>query len=220
MAAQTWTEPLAPSSSAPGPLGPVRDDAGARGSLEVLARRAAASDRGAAEALARALGPVLLGVLRALVGRANPEIEDMLQESMLAVTQSIDRFRGECTVRQYASKIAVRVVLASRKRARALRRSGEMVELSDDLAGGSLPTVELAAKRRRVAFRSLLDDLPDAQAEALVLRNVLGYSIEEIAGAAQVPVNTVRSRLRLAKEAVRARVAGDPALAEALEVEP
>jgi RNA polymerase sigma-70 factor (ECF subfamily) len=59
-----------------------------------------------------------------------------------------------------------------------------------------------------------LEDLPEEQAEALTLRVVMGWSLEEVARASGAPVNTVRSRVRLAKEALRARIDAQPALAE------
>ena len=46
---------------------------------------------------------------------------------------------------------------------------------------------------------------------------MLGWSLKEIAAATDTPLNTVRSRMRLAKEALRKRVATDPALAAALD---
>ena len=74
------------------------------------------------------------------------------------------------------------------------------------------------APRRRALLRALLDELPEAQAETLVLRIMLGFSMAETAEATSVPLNTVRSRLRLAKEALRSRIEQDPCLAEMLEV--
>ena len=65
----------------------------------------------------------------------------------------------------------------------------------------------------------MLADLPSAQAEALVLRSVLGYSFEELAAATGSPVNTVRSRIRLAKEALRRRIETDARFFELLEPE-
>jgi DNA-directed RNA polymerase specialized sigma24 family protein len=41
--------------------------------------------------------------------------------------------------------------------------------------------------------------------------------MEEVAKMTGVPLNTVYSRLRLAKDALRSRVARDPVLAEMLE---
>jgi RNA polymerase sigma-70 factor (ECF subfamily) len=42
----------------------------------------------------------------------------------------------------------------------------------------------------------------------------LGYSVEEIARATSTPPETVRSRLRLAKNTLRQRIVTEPALAE------
>ena len=46
---------------------------------------------------------------------------------------------------------------------------------------------------------------------------MIGWSLAEMAEATGAPLNTVRSRLRLGKEALRRRIEGDPALAEELE---
>jgi RNA polymerase sigma-70 factor (ECF subfamily) len=75
------------------------------------------------------------------------------------------------------------------------------------------PSESAAAARRREAMRSLLDQLPLEQAETLTLRVVLGMSLGEVAEATGAPVNTVRSRVRLAREALRKRIEGDPAIA-------
>ena len=77
---------------------------------------------------------------------------------------------------------------------------------------------DTVAGRRRELVRRLLDELPDVIAEALALHFILGYTVEEIAAAASVPVNTVWSRLRLGKRALRRKLSGDAQLAEMLEV--
>jgi RNA polymerase sigma-70 factor (ECF subfamily) len=69
-------------------------------------------------------------------------------------------------------------------------------------------------------MRTLLREIPDTQAETIVLRMALGHSIEEISGITSAPVNTVRSRLRLAKEALRNRIEADPRWAELWDEEP
>jgi len=67
--------------------------------------------------------------------------------------------------------------------------------------------------------RGLIQTLPEEQAETLALRVVLGFSLEEVAEATGVPLNTVRSRVRLAKTALKKRIEADPKLLAALEVE-
>jgi RNA polymerase sigma-70 factor (ECF subfamily) len=49
------------------------------------------------------------------------------------------------------------------------------------------------------------------------MKVVLGYSLEEIAQATGVPVNTVRSRMLTAKETMRQRIERDPRLADLAE---
>ncbi|MEQ9325210.1 MAG: sigma factor-like helix-turn-helix DNA-binding protein, partial [Polyangiaceae bacterium] len=68
-------------------------------------------------------------------------------------------------------------------------------------------------------LRELLEDLTSGLRETLALRVVLGCSLAEIAESTEVPLNTVRSRLRLAKEAMRRRIEADPALARALDID-
>ncbi|NCQ61841.1 MAG: RNA polymerase subunit sigma, partial [Myxococcales bacterium] len=70
---------------------------------------------------------------------------------------------------------------------------------------------------RREAVRALLGALPDVQAEALALRICLGLSLEQVAAATDTPQNTVRSRLRLARQALLRRVESDPALCALVE---
>ena len=67
-------------------------------------------------------------------------------------------------------------------------------------------------RRRRAFVRRMFDLLPEAQGQVLALRFLLGYSLEETALAVGAPVNTVRSRIRLAKEAMRVHLAADPLL--------
>ena len=67
-------------------------------------------------------------------------------------------------------------------------------------------------------MQSLLEEIPQEQAEALAMRTMLGWSLEEIVEASGAPLNTVRSRLR-AKEALRRKIEADPALADELGVE-
>lgn len=151
------------------------------------------------------------------------DVDDALQESLLAFIDALPAYRGETNIRRYALRIGIRTALAARRRDRA--RKGmldEHVEASEPLvAPVSTPTDEVAALRQREVFRALLDELPEAQAEALAMRVVFEYSLEEIASVTGAPVNTIRSRVRLARDAIRSRIEADPALGQLfLEVEP
>lgn len=51
----------------------------------------------------------------------------------------------------------------------------------------------------------------------MVLHCVAGLTVEEISEAERCPAETVRSRLRLAKAALRERIMADPSMGDLLE---
>lgn len=167
----------------------------------------------AARTLLRAVTPGLLRVVRGILGTSHPEVPDVCQEATVAFLQALPEFRGQSTVTHFACRIAVFSAMNARRRARLHRQLA--TTSSEDLPSGSLnPAEEAAAERRRQAVRQLLDELPPAQGEVLALHVMLGYTVQETASAVAAPLDTVRSRLRRALSALRARVGGDSALLE------
>lgn len=185
--------------------------------LADLLATARAGDRTAMRRLLGLLGPRLLRVVRGVLGPAHPELEDVLQDATVLVVRALADFRGEGQVEGYAVRITLRAAIAARKKykARIARIDEPTIEPEDDAPA---PSDEVLAKKRRALLRSLLDELPEAQAEALVLRSVLGHSLEETASVAGVPPNTIRSRMRLARDTLRRRIEADPVLLESLEI--
>jgi len=190
--------------------------------LRGLARLAANGDVRALRTLLVELGPSLLRSCRAILGASNPEVEDALQESMAALVSALPSFRGECTVRHFASRVAIQTALRARRRMR-LRAKYVAVTADDelgDIASPELSPVEQSeAARRRTALRELLTELPEIHSEVLALHIVLGFTIEETAAALSVPVNTVRSRLRRALSSLRDSVQADPSVLGVLGAE-
>jgi RNA polymerase sigma factor (sigma-70 family) len=188
--------------------------------LAALTERVRAGDDQALTRLLQLLAPTLLRGVRAILGAVDADIEDVMQESLVALIAALPAFRGEGNLASYAQRIAVRAALLSRRRVRrqALRLSELEHAAPHAVNMVPLPVEEAMATRRKDLLRSLLDELPEVQAETLALRVVLGYSLGEVAEATGAPVNTVRSRLRLATEALRRRIEGDEGLSRELEV--
>jgi RNA polymerase sigma-70 factor (ECF subfamily) len=154
------------------------------------------------------------------MGSAHPDLDDVVQQGLIALIQALPSFRGECPAEYYASRIAVRAAVAARRGATARgARMNSGVDADSIVDEGGGPNEAHAATRRRELIRELLDQLPAEQGETLALRFGLGWTLEEVARATGAPVNTVRSRLRLAKQALRKRIEENPALGEELEVE-
>jgi RNA polymerase sigma-70 factor (ECF subfamily) len=191
--------------------------------LRALAAAASAGDREAQRTLLVAIGPSLLRVVRGALGNAHPDIEDTLQDAMVAVHLALPGFRGECTTLHFACRIAVQTAMNARRKAGYRSRhtpSAPPLDLVDLARDDRSPAQLVEAARRREALRQLLGDLPAVQAEVLALHTLLGYTVEETAAATQVPVNTVRSRLRNALARLRERVQGNLLLRDTSEEEP
>jgi RNA polymerase sigma-70 factor (ECF subfamily) len=187
-----------------------------------LAREVAAGSSAAIDPLLKAVAPHVLRVVRAVLGSAHAETEDIVQESLLGFLRALRAFRGESSVTHFAARIAFRHALEARRRARSVGGwLSQYQSLSSlDAPRALSPSEVLAMDRRRAILFDLLEELPKAQAEALLLRAVVGLSVSEIAADAGCPEETIRSRLRLAKNALRSRIDGDVRLRESLEDEP
>lgn len=183
-----------------------------------LARLAAAGDKIATSKLLKILAPRLSRVVRAVLGAQHADVDDAFQLALIGFVQALPAFRGECDPAGYATTIAVRTALATRRRARTLQTRQETNEQGAIAFSGPSPRDEAESTRRKEALRELLVNLAPEQGETLAMRVVLGWSLGEIASHTNAPLNTVRSRLRLAKEALKKRIEADPSLLEMLEV--
>ncbi|HUE39758.1 MAG TPA: sigma-70 family RNA polymerase sigma factor, partial [Candidatus Binatia bacterium] len=143
-----------------------------------------------------------------------PDVDDAAQLALIGLIQALPSFRGECDPANFAARIAMRTAAGARRRANA---RGSHRDDSADLDAVEALHDELLASERRSLIRTLLDQLPEEQAEALGLRTILGWSLKEIATTTGAPLNTVRSRLRAAKETLRQRIAENRVVAEVVD---
>jgi RNA polymerase sigma factor (sigma-70 family) len=162
-----------------------------------------------------------LRVVRKVLGRSHADVDDVAQDAVIAFLHALSTFRGECSVVHFATRISLLTALAARRRLRLRNKWSEpnghpIEDLADEEMRSPLATT--FAARRRALVHQLLDELPDVIAESLAMHFVLGCTVEEIALAISVSPNTVWSRLRLGKRALRRRLQGDARLAEMLEV--
>ncbi|MBI2324679.1 MAG: sigma-70 family RNA polymerase sigma factor [Chloroflexi bacterium] len=172
-----------------------------------LLRRARAGDGRAFEDLARqAEAGLYRHVLRIVGGEA--EAEDVVQDALLSAWRSLASFQGG-SFRAWVFRIATN---RSIDLIRARRRRGELpleppeddeVEWAEPIAPGPDP-VELASQAEALAaVEDALRGVPAEQRAALLLRDVEGFSYEEIAQITAVEVGTVKSRIHRARTAVR-----------------
>jgi RNA polymerase sigma-70 factor (ECF subfamily) len=188
--------------------------------LSDLARAAAAGDPHAIRDLVHQVAPAMLRAIRKVLGPFATDLEDVAQEATHGFVQALATFRGGCTVMHFACRVAVLSALAWRRRAGlAAQWTADVPSAIDQSkAAQPSPVEEVVAARRREALAMLLEELPPAQAEVLVLHCAFGFTVDEIAASAGRPGETIRSRLRLAKQTLRHRIDANADLAEILKV--
>ena len=173
--------------------------AAADAALNDSARAALAGDQIALRDFLRAVAPTVRRICRGIMGREHSELEDAIQDCLVDVARALPQFRFESSVTHYVTKIVMRRAIASRQRARD--RSKQQAALDPNTL--PMASVDAMPDARANLVRSLLEELNEAQATALLLRVMLGHSIEEIASITGVSVNTVKTRLRLGKNQLR-----------------
>jgi RNA polymerase sigma-70 factor (ECF subfamily) len=178
--------------------------------LAEVARAAALGDPDAAATLILRLGGGILRIVRKVLGPSHPDVDDVAQEAVIAVLAAMQRFRGESSVAHFAHRVALHAALGARRKLNARMRAAQRQALPlDDVADPRCdPHGEVLMRQRRVAVLALLDELSPPVADALAQHFMLGYSVEEIAGASGLSQHTVWSRLRLGKQALRRRLHG------------
>ena len=162
-----------------------------------------------------------------IVGSAQ-DAEDLVQETLLAAWRGLEQFEGRATVRAWLYRIATNRSLdalrASRRRPEAVQRMTEMPEptrygepvwlepyadvliegIPDEAPG---PEARYEAKEAiALAFVVGLQLLPPEQRAVLVLRDVLGFRVGEVAEMLDTTESSVHSALRRARAAFESRL--------------
>lgn len=190
----------------PQPLSPAASQGAVSLELETV-RRAASGDPRAQAWLCRRVLPRVRKVARSLV-RHTADADDAAQLSLIEILRSARTFRGDAALESWAGRIAARTALRFVKRER--RKTEAVVDTAQQLAAPMHDNDLADALPRNVAH--YLDQLPEAQRTALVLRHALGYSLDEVAAIEEVSPNTIKGRLRLGTAALRKLVRRDQTL--------
>lgn len=168
------------------------------------AREASALPSTLADADARLLGGLYrahgAAIFRALRrwGVSDAKVDDALQETFLIASRKLGQFEGRSTHSTWLFGIALRV-------ARGVRRAREHQELdAEPLDSESLLDEKADARRAALRLDALLRTLDDDQREVFVLAEFEERTAPEIAEITGAKLNTVYSRLRLARRAVQA----------------
>ena len=172
-------------------------------------------DERIARELYRRLLPAVESALYRVLGRREHDHEDLVQTSFeqIILTLAQRRYAQACSLNTWASTIAAHVALKS-LRSRYRQRNVFDARLgADDLAelasGGDDVERTVGERRELERLRLRLSELPAAQAEAVVLHDLMGHPLAEIAAITGASVAAAQSRLVRGRKELLARMEAD-----------
>jgi RNA polymerase sigma-70 factor (ECF subfamily) len=185
-----------PGAASPAPAGEPR--------LIDLARR---GDRSALSALLRDLQDPWYRLSLSML-RDPDQAAEAVQETGLRFLKQVAGFRGDSQLRTWSLGIAINVVREiKRRRARAAPGGDGATRQAESVSDGK-PSAHARtdAAEQRAALRAVLDDLPDRQREAVVLRFFEDLSVDETARVMGCAEGTVKATVHQAVRSLRKRL--------------
>lgn len=167
------------------------------------ARRVATGSVPDFDALYRACFPSIWKTLGRL-GVPSAQLDDVAQEVFLLIHRKLGELRDPARVRAWTTAFAVRAASDVR---RQLRRRGTSEELSETLVAVSEADAGLTRREGLELLQQVLSKLSDELREVFVLVELEELSGPEVADALGLNLNTVYSRLRLARVAFNEEIA-------------
>jgi RNA polymerase sigma-70 factor (ECF subfamily) len=170
-----------------------------------LVRRAQAGDTAAFEELLRTHQQRVFAVVSSIL-RRREDVEDVAQQVFVKAYLFLKRFDLRSAFGTWLYKISVNECwdYLRKKRVRRLVYEADLSEeqlrqmdAAPELAGGAGRPKEDSAKRveQREILERLLDELDEKDRAMLVMKEVQGFSVEEIGEILDLNVNTVKVRL-------------------------
>ena len=193
---------MAPRRSVSRPLRAAPAPAYERLSDPILVTRAKAGDRLALDELCARHAPRVERLARHLL-RDPEDARDAAQEALAKLVVRLQQFRGESQFSTWLHRLVVNTCrdVAERQRTRTHE------PLADDLHTFEHdPAHEAGIAELRRELRDSLAAISPEQARVIVLKDAMGYSFEEIAEAAGMPVGTAKCHAHRGRNRMRERL--------------
>ncbi|HYN20628.1 MAG TPA: RNA polymerase sigma factor [Thermoanaerobaculia bacterium] len=172
----------------------------------LLARRAAAGQTDAWDELIDLYGERLYNLALHFAG-SREEAEDLTQEIFLRLYQNLRQYRGDCPLVSWALRLSRNLCIDHYRHARQERRSLRVSEeVLAHLPAGDDVQAQAQWREEVETVHEALAKMPEEMAEVVLLRDLQGWSLEEVASYLDIPVGTVKSRLHRARLEVAGRV--------------
>ena len=132
------------------------------------------------------------------LGIPDADIPDLCQEVFVTVHRKLAAFEGRSSLRTWLYGICLRVASQHRRRPYVQKEQFASEPVPDAAAGPELtPDTRL---EQRSAVRRLLGSLDEDKRAVVVLYEIEGFSMKEVAEIVQCPLQTAYSRLHAGRE--------------------
>lgn len=176
-------------------VGPPRGSALDRAADDVLADRAADGDTRAFAVLVRRYGRLLRTYATRVLG-SDLQSDDVVQDALVVAWQQLGGLEDRAAVRAWLIRITTRKALDA---LRARRPQSDIDDHDVPAPAGSGPEQRARVASLTEALSRALADLPAEQGRIWAMRELGGYSYDEIAAELDLPASTVRGQLARAR---------------------
>lgn len=144
------------------------------------------------------------GIIYHMIKNQN-DVEDLAQEVFIKVYKNLSKFKGDSSLYTWIYKITVNLCLDEVKKRKNIIYLDEKLEVEDGELERELPSldktqVELYEKKElKEKLHKCIGKLPEKQRVMIVLRDIKGFSYEEISEITSVKLGTVKSQINRAR---------------------
>ena len=169
-----------------------------------LVGRAADGDSQAFAVIVRRHGPVMRAYARKLLGSTD-EVDDVVQDTFIDAWKRLSDLRDAATLRSWLMRI---VSHKSVDRIRARRYHDDIDQHEIESPTATFPENISVRRSRENALGQVLSALPERQRQCWTLKEIGGYSYDQIAESLALPSSTVRGLLARARRIVTKEMEG------------
>ena len=183
-----------------------------------LERVGSHGDREAFSALFAHFAPLLESFLAAGAGQNSENIEELVQETMVKVWRKASNYnRSQSNANTWIYTIARNTRIDWIRK--QIRQNPNQLHADDiyDAEATVTPHSSLIALRNKRDVSAEIKKLPPAQSEVLALMYFQGHSGQQVSEALNIPLGTVKSRVRLALKRLKIALAENELELEAQE---
>lgn len=161
-----------------------------------LAGRAADGDTAAFAVLVRRYTPMMRAYARRILS-GSADVDDVVQDAFITAWDQLPNLEDQDRVKSWMMRITSRKAI---DRIRATRVHSDLAEADVPSPDQLTPPRRVEARAGVAALSEALNQLPAAQRQCWVLRELGDYSYDEIADELGIPVSTIRGLLARARK--------------------